>query len=457
MPLYNQQHRAHIVAPMPCSAKEAACLRLLFIFVFAAVLPANAQLTFNTAIDLALQNSLRVKSAQQDVKKAVAALAITKDIFIPSVITSGGLGTAYGITLTVPTIFTINAQSLVYSAQQRFYIRAARSDLDSAQLELADARDQAIEDTAITYLSIAHAQKTLAAVDQQYEFAVRLVSIVQDRVNGKLDSDIELLKARRSAIQLKLQKLHAADDVGFLCEHLSQLTGRSVEASSVLPETVPPLPALDPDAPYHPAFAESPALRSAEESAKGKRERAKADAAYTWRPEVAFGAQYGRISPIENVGNFYNLHGNYNTASVGLEIKFPILDRVRKAAAAESVADAVRSENELLGLRFDEDQNRRKLLRSLPELAASAELAQLEQEIAETELSSALLQMKQSGGGAVVTPKEEMNARIQERQRYMDILDAKLQLAKAQISLLRQTGQLEQWLQSIQLPNSAKP
>src|SRR5579862_1207278 len=167
-PRYNQHHRPHIVATMSCSAREGVCLRVLFLFVLATALPANAQLTFNTAIDLALENSLKVKSAEQDVKKAGAALAVTKDIFIPSVVTAGGVGTAYGITLNVPTIFTVNAQSLVYSAQQRFYIRAARSDLRSAQLELQDARGQAMEDTAITYLSIDHAQKTLAAAGEQY-------------------------------------------------------------------------------------------------------------------------------------------------------------------------------------------------------------------------------------------------------------------------------------------------
>ena len=433
------------------------CLRVLFLFVLATVLPAKAQLTFNTAIDLALQNSLKVKSAEQDVKKAAAALAVTKDIFIPSVVTGGGVGTAYGITLNVPTIFTVNAQSLVYSAQQRFYIRAARSDLRSAQLELDDARGQAMEDTAITYLSIDHAQKTLDAVGEQYEFATRLVSIVEDRVNGKLDSDLELLKSRRTAIQIKLQKLRAEDDISDLRDHLSQLTGRSAGEVSILPETIPALPSAAPDASLHPAFAESPGLQSAENSATAKRDRARADSIYTWRPEVSFGAQYGRVSPIENVGNFYNLHGNYNTASIGIEIKFPLLDKVRSAAAVESTADALRSQNELLGLRFDEDQGRKKLLRSLPELAAGAELAELQQRIAETELNSALLQMKETTGGAAITPKEEMNARIQERQKCLDFLDAKLQLAKAQISLLRQAGGLEKWLQSVQLSPPAKP
>lgn len=439
------------------------CLRILVLFVVATVLPANsssqtnkasagsaeAQLTFTSAIDLALRNSGKIKSAQEDLKKAGAALAVTKDIFIPSVVTGGGVGTAYGITLNVPTIFTINAQSLVYSVQQRFYIRAAQSELRSAQLALKDARDQVEEDTAFTYISIDHAERTLSAVDEQYNYATRLVSMVEDRVQGKLDSELELMKARRTAVQLKLQRLRAADDLASLRDHLAQLLGRAADGMEIVPESVPEIPSPSDESANRPEFPDSPAILSAQENAKGKRERAKGDSIYTWRPQVSFAAQYGRVSPIENVSEFYNLHNNYNSASIGIQIQFPLLDQVRRAAAAESTADALRSENDLLGLKFDQEEERKKLLRSVPELAASAELAELEQKISETELNSTLLQMKQTSGGPLITPKDEMNARIQERQKFLELLDAKLQLAKAEISLLRQTGGLDKWLQGL--------
>ena len=143
------------------------------------------------------------------------------------------------------------------------------------------------------------------------------------------------------------------------------------------------------------------------------------------------------------------MHNNYNSASVGITIQFPLLDRVRSAAAQESAADALRSQNELLGLLRDDEEARKRLQRSLPELQASAELAQVEQKIAETELNSTLVEMKQANGGSLMTPKDEMNARIQERQKYLDLLDAQLQLAKAQISWLRQTGGFEKWLRTL--------
>ncbi len=48
-----------------------------------------------------------------------------------------------------------------------------------------------------------------------------------------------------------------------------------------------------------------------------------------------------------------------------------------------------------------------------------------------------------------MTPKDEQNARITERQRYLDVLDAKVKLMQTQINLLRQTGELEQWLKAV--------
>jgi hypothetical protein len=52
---------------------------------------------------------------------------------------------------------------------------------------------------------------------------------------------------------------------------------------------------------------------------------------------------------------------------------------------------------------------------------------------------------------------DEQNARIQERQRFIDLVDATYQLRDAQLSLLRQTGQLETWLQSVAAADGASP
>ena len=61
-------------------------------------------------------------------------------------------------------------------------------------------------------------------------------------------------------------------------------------------------------------------------------------------------------------------------------------------------------------------------------------------------------QQLQSGtgnpNGPQMTPKDEQKARIDERDKYIAVLDSGFQLRQAEIQLLRQTGQLLSWFSS---------
>ncbi len=429
----------------------APCRALVLSVVFCLLtVPCSAQLSFTSAIDLALRNSPKVKSAENDVQKAQSQLAVMRDIYIPSVVTGAGVGDSYGITLSVPTIFNISAQSLVYSAQQRDYIRASRLDLKASAYALAEARTEAEEDAAMSWLTLDNSQNAMDALTQQYGLATKLVAVIQDRLDAKLESDLELLKARRDAAQIKLQQLQAQDDIEAAQAHLARITGLSPDQLAIAPESTPAPPSQPVStAEFETNMPASPGILAVEATTEAKEQRARGDASYTWKPTINFAAQYGRISPINDVSSFYNLHGNYNTANFGVTIQFPLLDRVRKAAARESLLDASHAEMDLDNLRLDEGEGRRKLQRTIPELAAKAALADLDLAIEQNELQSITVQLQASSGGPPLTPKEELDARMQERQRYLDCLNAKLQLFKAQISLLRQSGELEAWIHSL--------
>jgi len=374
-----------------------------------------------------------------------------KDVFVPSIIASGGVGASYGITLTVPTIFTINTQSLVFNYSQRDYIRSARMGLQSSTLALTDVREQVEEDTVITYLTLAHGQEMEAALAEEYGFASRLVSIVQERRNAGLESELELKQSRRTSIQIKLQRLQMQNEVALLREHLGHLIGLPLDQFATVEESLPSsLAFINSEMSSPPQFPDTPSLLSAEANARAKQERAFGDSRYTWRPQVTFAAQYGRVSPINDVSAYYNLHGNYNTAAVGVQIQVPFLDASHKARAQGSMADASRAAHEVALMRIQQSEDHVKLLHSLAELATRAELAEIDQAIAQDQLKAMIIQVKAGGsGGRPMTPKDEENARIQERQRYMDLIDANLQLRKSQIFLLRQTGGLVGWLQAL--------
>jgi hypothetical protein len=56
-----------------------------------------------------------------------------------------------------------------------------------------------------------------------------------------------------------------------------------------------------------------------------------------------------------------------------------------------------------------------------------------------------------------LNPKDEQNARLEERQRYLDFLAADLDLRQTEIHLLKQNGQLGDWLHGAIAPPGVTP
>ena len=77
----------------------------------------------------------------------------------------------------------------------------------------------------------------------------------------------------------------------------------------------------------------------------------------------------------------------------------------------------------------------------LEQLAAAREVAQLEHQLAQSDIESTHAKIE-SGGASM---KDEENTRVVEHQRYTAFLNSSFELDRAQIQLMRQIGQLEGW------------
>jgi outer membrane protein TolC len=432
------------------------------LFLIAAMtVPAAAQLSFTTVIDLALRNSPQVKMAEADAAKALATLQQTRDVYIPAVVGGSALGASWSVPLSVPTVFSFTASSLVFSDSQHDYIRSARAGLTAANLALKNVREQVAEDAAITYISYDQAQQCQVAIAEEYGAAAKLVAIVQERLDAGQDTRMELLKSKRAVAQVRLQQLQMDDQAATLRDHLARITGISMDNVRTVPESIPPTTQFSTMASPS-SYPDTPGVEAAFASAHAKREQAFGDARYSWRPQMEFAAQYAYISPFNNVETYYgprntNQPFNYNAVGIGVQIQLPVFDAGRRAKARASSADATHAEQEATYLRGQQFEGRLKLQHAATELAAQGDLAAVDQQIAQEDLDTTRiqLQMGTAGGGPPMTPKEEQNARITERQRYLDLLDAKVKLMQTQINLLRQTGELEQWLKAVSVDFSA--
>lgn len=414
---------------------------------------ALAQLSLASAVDLAQRDNPKVKMAQADVDKARAALAETHDVYVPAVVGGSGLGKSYGPPLGQPAVFSITAQSLLFNLSQFSYIRAARAGFDAANFALQEARDGVAEDTAVTYLSLNDAQQRKAALGEEEGFAGKLVSIVQQRLDAGMDNNMELLQARRTMVQIRLQQLSLDDEIASYSDHLTRLTGVGQAKIATVPESIPAFPSLAPPMTAGEAvFADAPGVTAAFAIAKSKLEQARGDASYLWRPQIALGLEYSRFSNINNYSTYYPAfaQNTLNGESLGVQIQMPFFDRAHKDKANQSMADAVHAQHDAVNLRNQQLEGRLKLQHAAAELDARRDLASIDRDIAQAQLEAVMVQVQAASSGATpMTPKDEANAQIQERQKFLDYLNADFQLRQTEINLLKQTGQLEAWIRSV--------
>ncbi|HEU4636253.1 MAG TPA: TolC family protein [Edaphobacter sp.] len=422
--------------------------------------PAIGQIAFTTAIDLALKNSPKVKAAQAEVDKAQAVLSETKDVYIPTFSVGSGLGYTYGFPFGAPSLFNVSVQSLLYDQSQRNYIRAAREGLEAANHNLNDVRQQIMEDTATTYLALDADLERMQAAEEESGFAANLAKIVEERLAAGQDTQIELTRAKLTGANLDLRRIQLEDDADDQRNHLSHLTGLPADGLRTDHASIPAIPAIDSTAVKDSGLPES--IKGAYSTAQSKLQSAFGDSRKMYRPQIGLGVQYSRLASFNNYQDYYQpgSFNNYNNLQVGLQFTLPLLDYTKRAKARESLAEARRSLREADQARDQFLEGRYKTSHAIRELQARTEVASLQRELAVNQMDVVQIQLRESASGAQpVTPKDAENAKIQERARYLDLLDTDLQLHQMQINLMRSTGRLEGWLKSLSQspPDASNP
>jgi outer membrane protein TolC len=412
----------------------------------------QAQVSLATVVDLAQRNSSAVKLAQADLDKARAALAQTEDAYIPNFQIGSTVGYSHGFPTGQPSVGSASMQSLVFSYSQRQYVKSARAGIDAANLSLKDAREQVALDASTTYIELDTVHRELVAAQQQGTFTADLVRIEEQRNEAGVDSDLDLLQARLTAANLKLQRLHLETRAATLAKQIAILTGLPV--GSILPDhaSIPEIPAITAGDGVH----SLPGIDSATALARSKQFQAKGDDLLWKRPQIGFGAVYNYDSNELNNYRAYYLQTTPNNISFGLQITVPFFDFSLRAKAKATAAEALRATVEAEQAQRQNDVQIATLTSSLRELDAQAEVASLKQQIANAQLKTVLTQLESGNGASAgpnaqpqTTPKSEQLARIDERQKYQQALDASLDLAKARLSLLRALGHIDDWLHEL--------
>ncbi len=414
----------------------------------AAAQTAGAQLSLLSVVDLAKRNSSAVRIAQADVDKADAALSQTLDVYVPSLTAGSAAGYSYGFLGGVPSVFNAQIQSLVVSFSQPDYIRAARAGLHTASLNLQDAVDQVELDSALDYIQLSTLAEQLGALSQEKDYAEKLSRIEQDRLAAGVESRLAATRAELTAAQAELKRLDLLAQAAVLRKRLSDLTGLPESDIRTEAGTIP-----DPPSGSGVLVSSFTAgVDAGYSNAVGKHYVAHGDDRVNYRPQIGFGFSYQYLdTTLNNYNSFYNHPLQPNNFGIAAQITFPLFNAVQSAHARETAADAVHADVQAEQGRQAAEEQTVQLQASFAELRAQARVADLQAQLAQQQLQAVQTQLAApppSPTAAPLTPSDEMEARIEERLRYADALDAHFLLQKAELSLLRATGGLSDWLRA---------
>jgi outer membrane protein TolC len=412
-------------------------------------------------VELALSHASGAAIAAADEQRAAAAYRELRDSYIPQLNTGAGIGYSYGFPLSLegsaPSLFTVNTQSALLNPSLREFIHAARVEGAVASLKSRDERNQIIQDAAQSYAELAKWERRLAKLLEAQPAADKMQAAVAERVKEGIDSELDGTRARLSAARVRLHIAEAQGAADVLREHLSKLTGLPAASMQTDLDSIPappPVPASVDTAKI--AADSSPSVQAAIEHARAQYLRAHGEHRALW-PSVDFAAQYALLSKFNNYQNYYipskpctTSLGEFlcvtdtfrqNNATIGVDIRFPIFNASQRARAQTADADALKATKQADAARNQATEETLRLQRSCAQFQAARDVAQLEYEIAEKNVTA--VQTRIDAGTANLHDLDD--ARTQESERFMTLQDVAFELERAQLALLRSTGDLEKW------------
>jgi outer membrane protein TolC len=430
--------------------KPAGLLSLCSLALLLTQFPTNLSaehVPLKHVVELALSHSTTTAAADAAAQRAFASYHEVRNQYLPTLAVGSGLGATWGYPLSLegsaPSIVNTTAQSAVLNAALRDFVREARKEWEAATAQGKDQRDQVIQDTVLSYAELSKWEALLAHLSEEYSAALKMEQLVNKRIQEGVDSPQARTQARLNTARVYLHVAQAQGSIDVLRTRLSQWTGLPAASIETIPESIPALPEIKQgDNLAAKALEVSPAIQVASLHSTALDFRARGEHQALW-PTFDFAAQYALLGTFNNYDKFFR-QGAFqsNNASLGVVIRFPFFSPSQRARAQAADAEALRSRKIVEGTKNQVSEQTLKLQRSVEQLAAAQEVAQLEYEVAKANLDAT--EVRVDAGTA--TLHEEDDARNQANERDTALQDVMFELERARITLLRATGDLSSWV-----------
>ncbi|HVO81357.1 MAG TPA: TolC family protein [Terriglobales bacterium] len=435
---------------MKCASRGAT---LLFALLLIPASPLAARLAaepvpLQRVVALALSHSSTMAAAGADEQRAYAAYREVHNHYIPQFVLGSGLGQAWGFPLSLegaaPSIVNLNTQSALLNPSLRDFVRAAKTDWQAATIQTKDQRNQLLQDSVTSYAELSKWEGSLHHLQQEQDEALKMEQIVNQRIAEGVDSEAARNKARLTTARVRYRMAEALGTMDVLRNRLAQMTGLLASSIETVPESIPALPDIKPDDdPVAKAVQLSPAVQAADTRSIADAFRAKAEHKALW-PSADFAGQYALLSTtLANYQRFFQPNSfQRHNGTVGVVLRFPFLNESQRARARAADAEALRAKKDAETTKNRVSEETLKLQRAVEQLAAAQQVAELEYEVAQSNLEA--VRIRADAGTASLHDVED--ARGQSNQLYDALQDANFELQRARIALLRATGDLEAWI-----------
>jgi len=410
-----------------------------------AALPLAAEpIGFHQAIELALKRSGVMLAASADRARAAQRYKAERYAYIPTVVFGSNLGYTLGPPVAIagqaPSLFSVTHQQVLLDFAARDSIKAAHSDELAADIDYADHTDQVILDTSLLYIELDSTQQRLEAAQQQKQAVDHALYIAQQRQQEGVGSVIDSKRAELDAarVDLRITQLETSADV--LREQLGRAIGESPATLATVSDsipTAPPLPLSDDLTSV--ALANSASVRVADEHVRAAHDRARAEHRRKY-PSIDVAGQYVQYASFNNYSTYYTHFPSYSY-SIGMNFRVPILNLAQNAVAAAADAEALRAEADAQTARDQVAADAVRAQHTLHQLEATARVSHLELEVAQVNIDDVKLQIEQGHANA----RDEELARADVANRQVLLLQSQFEFMRAQLQLLRQTGELHGW------------
>src|SRR5581483_7226641 len=259
---------------------------------------AQAQpVTLAQVVQLSLSHSPAMAASSADAQHAYESWREARNMYIPQVILGSGLAGTYGFPLSIegsaPSVISVGSQSFLYNPAQKQFIRAARTEWSASKLQTRDQLNQVILDAAVSYRELDKWTQALEVLRAQEAGEHKMETIVSERIKEGIDSAIEMTRAKLATARTRMRLAEAQGAVDVLRSRLSGWTGLPADAIETVTQSIPALPAVEPqDDLAGKAVQSNPTVAAADEHALAKQFNAKGEHKQLY-PAVDLVGQYG--------------------------------------------------------------------------------------------------------------------------------------------------------------------